>query len=185
MPVSNAAGNAAPFKSNDRTRAPCRSGSWSSPAPAPATIWPRQVKLDAQSAPQRTQSRARDHWTLRSALPKRKCSRWATHSFGDRQASEQVTAWERVETGVRDAAALTMTFMRHLRRARSGRSGHSNARRERMPPQAARPSMPSSSGSLPTRASGSLSWPTAPATHFSTLPCCRRPDTTPSIRKPS
>ena len=38
-----------------------------------------------------------------------------------------------------DAAALTTTHMRHLQRARNGRSGHSNARRERMPPQAARP----------------------------------------------
>jgi hypothetical protein len=101
---------------------------------------------------------------LRSEPPKHKSFTVSdTQLLATVKPGEQATSWEKVETGVRDAAALTMTFTRSLQRA-SGRSGHSNERRERMPSQAARPSMLSSSGSRLTRASGSSSWPTARAT---------------------
>src|SRR5262245_7730819 len=100
-----------------------------------------------------------------------------------RQAN-RLTKWEKDETRGRDAAASTIIFTL-LRGERKVRSAHPSDRRVGTPLQAARPLTPLSSGSLRTRASDSLSWPTAPATLFSTLPCCKERGTTWANRRPS
>jgi hypothetical protein len=52
-------------------------------------------------------------WFLRSELPKHESFTASdTQLLATVKAGEQVTTWERVETGVRDAAALTTTFTR-------------------------------------------------------------------------
>ena len=63
------------------------------------------------------------------------------------------------------------------------RGSRSDESLTRVQPEADRLSMPSSSGSMWTKASASLSSPTVRGMHFCTLPCCKRLATTRSIRK--
>ena len=70
-------------------------------------------------------------------------------------------------------------------RAKTGRSCHSREVHASAQLQAARLSMPPSSGSMRKKASVSLPWQTARGTRFCTLVCCKRPGASASIREPS
>lgn len=82
MPDSDVTGNAAPIRSNDRTRgAPpiglvvfAGSGTTDNLADKSRKLV-EAGEIGHRSAPQRTQRCAQDQWALRSELPKHKCSR--------------------------------------------------------------------------------------------------------------
>lgn len=98
--------------------------------------------------------------------------------------TDELSKWEKDETGVQDAAALKTTIIHHPLHTTTVPSRHSEEGGARTQRPAARPSMPLSNGSMQTKASDSLSCLMAPATHSCTSRRCKPPGTTWSSLKP-